>query len=117
MKPMKKILIPILCASLVATTFAAPVSAASLPKPAFSADSGITLVDRRGRGYGRHRGPGAVGIIGAIIAGTLIAAAVREGRARPSDMERCDEDFRDFDPRTGTYINRYGEERICPYLR
>jgi hypothetical protein len=32
-------------------------------------------------------------------------------------MLRCDRDFRGFDPRTGTYIDRYGEERVCPYLR
>ncbi len=32
-------------------------------------------------------------------------------------MEHCAADFRSFDWRTGTYINRYGEERVCPYLR
>ncbi|MNC99008.1 hypothetical protein D3C83_171530 [compost metagenome] len=71
------------------------------------------LVGRRGR----HRGRGAAGIIGAIIAGTLIAAAVREGRADERDHRRRDRDFRDFDYETGTYIDRYGDERVCPYLR
>jgi hypothetical protein len=83
------------------------------------------LVGRRGRGryYGGRRGhrggggSGAAGIIGAIIAGTLIAAAIREGRAEENDLRRCEEEFYSFDPETGTYINRYGEERICPYLR
>jgi hypothetical protein len=90
-----------------------------LPQAGIATGTGIVLVDRRGRGhYGRrHHGAGAAGIIGAIIAGTLIAAAIREGRARSDDIERCDEDFPDFDPRTGTYINRHGDERVCPYLR
>ena len=40
-------------------------------------------------------------------------------RAAPSDrdIERCDEDFPDFDPQSGTYIDRNGDERVCPYLR
>ena len=32
-------------------------------------------------------------------------------------MEHCAADFYSFNWRTGTYINRYGQERICPYLR
>jgi hypothetical protein len=125
-KLLKAFLVPVLCASLMVP--ALPVteaSAAPLPKPAVSSHDGITFVDRRGRGggwrhHGRHRGDhgsGAAAIIGAIIAGTLIAAAIREGRAHEEDIERCAEEFYGFDPETGTYINRYGEERICPYLR
>ncbi len=72
-------------------------------------DNGVTLVGRRGWG------PGA--LFGGIIAGALIATAIREGRADDRDMRRCDRDFRGFDPRSGTYIDRYGDERICPYLR
>jgi hypothetical protein len=119
-RPMKKILVPILCASLMAPALsAAPVSAAPLPQPGVSAGHGITLVRGRGRYRGghRHHGHGAAGLIGAIIAGTLIAAAIREGRADDRDVRRCAEDFPDFDPETGTYINRYGDERVCPYLR
>jgi len=95
------------------------LSAAPLPKPGVSSSDAIVLVDRRRRHHrgGRHHGSGAAGLIGAIIAGTLIAAAIREGRADRSDLRRCDEDFPDFDPETGTYINRYGDERVCPYLR
>jgi hypothetical protein len=125
-KLLKPILVPVLCASLMVP--ALPVTqarAAPLPKPAASSHDGITFVDRRGRGggwrhHGRHRGDrgsGAAAIIGAIIAGTLIAAAIREGRADEDALDRCDEDFYGFDRRTGTYINRYGEERVCPYLR
>jgi hypothetical protein len=123
--PMRKLLVPLLCASLAATALpVARSSAAPLPMPGIGASDTIVLIDRRGRGryYGgrrghRDRGPGAAGIIGAIIAGTLIAAAIREGRAGDDDIARCEEEFYSFDPETGTYINRYGEERVCPYLR
>jgi hypothetical protein len=91
-------------------------AAAPLPKPGISAADTLILVDRRGRHRGGH-GVGAAGLIGAIIAGTIIAAAIREGRASEHDIERCDEDFPDFDPKSGTYIDRYGDERVCPYLR
>jgi hypothetical protein len=112
LKALKKILVPVLCASLMLPVL--PVSAAPLLPHAAKTGPGVVLV------YGRHHrghGIGPAGILGAIIAGTLIAAAISEHRARPSDMERCDEDFPDFDPRTGTYIDRHGHERVCPYLR
>ena len=122
MSKLKSIVASVVCASLMLPALpAAYAAAAPLPKPGFSADDTIILVDRRGRGRGHHRGghrgAGAAGIIGAIIAGTIIAAAIREGRANERDIERCDEDFPDFDPRSGTYIDRYGDERVCPYLR
>jgi len=118
--PMKKLLIPVLCAGLLAPALpVAQAQAAPLPKSGISAAGSVTLVGRRGRGWRgrRHHGHGAAGIIGAIIAGTLIAAAVREGRAHEADLRQCDEDFPDFDYRTGTYIDRHGDERVCPYLR
>src|SRR5262245_61587311 len=87
---LKSIVASVVCASLVLpATYAA---AAPLPKPGLSGGDTIVLVDRRGRHRGGH-GVGAAGIIGATIAGTLIAAAIREGRASEHDIERCDEDF------------------------
>jgi BA14K-like protein len=126
MRRLRAALIPVLAASLMVPALPASVaSAAPLPQPVVSdSDGGVTLVrDRRGRGHRRHRhrrgggGWGPAGVFGAIVAGTIIAAAIREGRADERDMERCADDFRSFDWETGTYINRYGEERICPYLR
>lgn len=115
----KTILASILCASLMLPALPqAPASAAPLTKTLAASVSGsdVTLIGHgRGRGWGRGPGPGV--IIGGIVAGTLIAAAIREGRAHEDDIERCYEDFPSFDGRTGTYINRYGEERVCPYLR
>ena len=111
MKRMQWTIATLVCASLMvpalplAQSIAAPVGKMSIGK---SAD-GVTLVGRRGWG------PGA--LFGGIIAGALIATAISEGRADERDMRRCDRDFRGFDPRTGTYIDRYGEERVCPYLR
>lgn len=118
----KPFIVSVLCASLALPALPVP-SASAAPLPSgIHADSGnVVLVDRRGRGRRHHRrhgnGNGAAALFGAIIAGTLIAAAVREGRADEHDLRRCDEDFPDFDYETGTYINRYGDERICPYLR
>jgi hypothetical protein len=60
-------------------------------------------------------GPGA--LIGGIVGGALIASAVSEHRASRSDMDRCARDFPDFSYRTGTFIDRRGDERVCPYLR
>ncbi len=130
MRLTRSILVPVLCASLMAPALlAAPANAAPLPKPGIEKGENITKVDRRGRrwrrGYryrrrpyrrGYRRGYGAGALIGGIIAGTLIAAAIREGRARDHDVRRCAYEFRSFDPVTGTYITYEGEERICPYL-
>lgn len=119
MKGTKSTIATIVCASLLLP--AMPLAHAMAAPPGKMAinngDSNVTLVGRRGGHHHHHHGPGAGAIIGGIIAGTLIAAAISEGRAHEDDIERCEYEFRSFDRRTGTYINRYGEERICPYLR
>jgi hypothetical protein len=127
MRRLRRALIPVLAAGLMAPALPASLAAAApLPGPVVSdSHGGVTLVrDRRGRGHRHHRrrhrggdGWGAAGIIGAIVAGTIIAAAIQEGRADERDMERCAEEYRSFDWETGTYITYDGEERICPYLR
>ena len=105
----------LVCASMLVPLVQTQAMAAPLPKPAITnADSGVTLVHRRHRRGGPATG---AAIIGGIIAGALIASSVREGRAEERDVRRCERDFYSFDRRTGTYINRYGDERICPYLR
>jgi len=77
-------------------------------------DATVSKVYWRGHG-GWGWGPGA--LVGGIIGGALIAAAISEHRAAPRDMDRCARDFPDFSYRTGTYIDRRGDERVCPYLR
>jgi hypothetical protein len=108
---MKSMIGSVVCASLlVAALPLASASAAPLGMPAIkNSDTGVTLVGRRGWG------PGA--LFGGIVAGALIAAAISEGRADDRDMRRCARDFPGFSYRTGTYITRYGDERVCPYLR
>ena len=41
------------------------------------------------------------------------------GGSRDDDdaVARCASRYRSFNPRTGTYVNNDGEERLCPYLR
>lgn len=77
----------------------------------------VEPVHRRRHHHHHHGGRGAAALIGGIVAGALIAGAIREGRASEYDMDRCADDFRSFDPETGTIINRYGDEVVCPYLR
>ena len=121
MRLTRSILVPVLCASLIAPAFfAVTASAAPLPKPGITKGEKIIKVQRRGR-RGHHRrghrhGYGVGALIGGIIVGTIIAAAIRERRAGDDDMRRCAYEFRSFDPVTGTYTNYEGEERVCPYL-
>jgi hypothetical protein len=76
----------------------------------------VSQVYWRGHGGGwGWWGPGA--LFGGIVGGALIASAVAEHRADRVDMDRCARDFPEFSYRTGTYIDRRGNERVCPYLR
>ncbi len=118
MAKFKKLIASTLVAATLTATFAATEQAAAAPFssgiPAVSHDAGtVTQVGWRHEGWGW--GPGA--LFGGIIGGALIAAAISEHRAAPSDMDRCARDFPDFSYRTGTYIDRRGVERVCPYLR
>ena len=70
-----------------------------------------------GRGYGgHHRGFGGAAIVGGIVAGALIAGAIRESRASGSDLDRCESSYRSFDRSSGTYTGYDGERHVCPYL-
>lgn len=117
---MKKIIASALVAATMTATFASAQQAAAASfnpgAPALAKNSGaVTRVDWHGHGHGWGWGPGA--LVGGIIGGALIAAAISEHRAAPSDMDRCAHDFPDFSYRTGTYIDGRGVERVCPYLR
>jgi len=68
-----------------------------------------------GHGWNR-RGPG-LGILGGLlIGGAIVAAAVAENRYTDAEMRRCEGLYPSFNPRSGTYIDRFGQVRVCPYL-
>jgi len=117
MTKLKKLIASSLVAVTMTATFAATEQAAATPfkagVPALAKDNGVTNVGWHGGGWGW--GPGA--LVGGIIGGALIASAVAEHRADRVDMDRCARDFPEFSYRTGTYIDRRGDERVCPYLR
>jgi hypothetical protein len=46
----------------------------------------------------------------------VVAPAILEGRATEEAIADCTAEFRSFDARTGTYVTRQGEVRVCPYL-
>jgi hypothetical protein len=123
----KAVLVPVLTLGIVAGTLPAtttPSAAAPLPQlTGIDGKANVTDVRYRGRGW-RHRhhhhhrrGYGAGALIGGIVAGALIAGAIRESRASESDFDRCRDEFRSFNPRTGTYLTYDGREVVCPYLR
>jgi len=93
---------------------AAPFSAPMIQQ---SADAGeVQQVWYRG-GWGHGWGWGGPAILGGLfIGGVIVAAAINEHRATESALRRCDRDFPGFDYRRGTYVNRYGDVRVCPYL-
>lgn len=108
---------------VVASAAPAATSAAHAPTKAVPHASVHDVAWRSGQRWGgrqyghrRHRGIGAGAIIGGIVASALIASAIREGRASDSDFERCEDTYRSFDRRSGTYIGHDGERHVCPYL-
>jgi hypothetical protein len=120
MNKLKKIIAStVIIATSITASLAVTEQAAAAPfgagVPALSDDAGVaTHVYWRGHG-GWGWGPGA--LVGGLIGGAIIAAAISEHRAAPRDMDRCAHDFPDFSYRTGTYIDGRGVERVCPYLR
>jgi hypothetical protein len=114
----KSIATAVALSSIVASVaVSAQASAAPLVSGAMNAkpEAAVSKVYWRGRGGGWGWGPGA--LVGGLIGGALIASAVAEHRADRVDMDRCARDFPEFSYRTGTFIDRRGVERVCPYLR
>jgi hypothetical protein len=120
MTKLRNLIASSLVAVTMTATLAATEQAAAAPfnagAPAISKGAApVTNVGWHGGGGGWGWGPGA--LIGGIVGGALIASAVAEHRADHVDMDRCSRDFPEFSYRTGTYIDRRGVERVCPYLR
>ena len=101
---------------------AAPLAAAP-PVEATHQSAAQNVQSRRGYGnrgfYERGRrddGLGiGIGIVGAVIAGSIIAESARRNGGQSSYV-RCSRAFRSFDPETGTYTSYDGETLRCPYL-
>ena len=66
---------------------------------------------RRDRGYGN-----GAAIVGGIVAGALIAGAVRESRASAIDLDRCGARYQTFDRASGTFVGPDGRRYVCSYL-
>jgi hypothetical protein len=118
----KPLVAAILSASLVTSALfsqAAVSQAAALPltgSQALHAEGGPIQIDYR-RGWRGGRGGGGLAILGGLlIGGAIVAAAIAENRASDGAMRRCAANYRSFDPRSGTYIDRNGDVRVCPYL-
>jgi hypothetical protein len=113
-----------LAAVLMASIFAQSTAAAvptSLQNPRLVQTKPLVgqVYWRRGWGWGWGPGwwgPGPAVVGGIIIGGALVASAIAEHRAADAAIRHCAEDFPGFDPRSGTFVNRYGERRVCPYL-
>jgi len=95
------------------TANAAPFAAPMIQHSA-NADTVQHVWYRGGWRGGFWAGPAILG--GLFVGGVLVAAAINEHRASDGALRRCDRDFRGFDYRRGTYIDRSGQERVCPYL-
>ncbi len=94
-------------------------------KTTTSSLGGLQKVDYHGHHWHHHHrhwhhgwdndwNPGAAIALGVI--GSLVASGVSESEAR-SDVRRCEERYRSFEPDTGLYTTYGGEKRLCPYLR
>jgi hypothetical protein len=55
--------------------------------------------------------------VDACVEPEAIAPAILEGRATQEAMADCAAEFGSFNARTGTYVTRKGEVRVCPYLK
>jgi len=69
------------------------------------------------QGFGLKHGWLGPALSGGLLFGsTVVAAAIAEHRATEADMRLCDSRYRTFDWTTGTYLDRSGRIRVCPFL-
>lgn len=116
-------------------TMAAPMPNLSVAPPAntnsssgeLTAKNALQKVRWRGRRWHgrrwhhrrRHRGRWIGPAIGAGIAAAIIGGAISSSRHNYRDRwERCDDRYKTFSWKDGTYIPYVGSPRVlCPYLR
>lgn len=132
---------PLMAAALVSAVAipasAAPLSPQTQAVPAFTqAESSVTQVQWRRGGYYRGGGDWRNGRwIAPLIGGAIIGGAIASSRdgyynrnygeraygysggGGDAAYERCAEQFRSFDPASGTYTTYDGRQVVCPYLR
>jgi hypothetical protein len=72
------------------------------------------------RPYRYHRGDAALGVVGGLAAGALIAGAIASSQAQPLHRTQdpdyiayCSRKYRSFDPQSGTYLARDGLRYPC----
>ena len=108
----------VIAALVTASLLVQPTSATELapPKPSLARPGVVDRIYwlRTWWGWEFWR-PGPV-VGGFIIGGVLVASAIAQHRATNDAIRKCPEDFPGFDPRTGTFVNKSGERRVCPYL-
>ncbi len=125
-----------LCLALAAATLAGSLSSAqALPMAAAAgavraevAAAGTTLRQDAQyyyprhyvRPYRYHRGDAALGVVGGLAAGALIAGAIASSQAQPLHRTQdpdyiayCSRKYRSFDPQSGTYLARDGLRYPC----
>jgi hypothetical protein len=120
-----KIAVASLCAAVATPALSAPVPGTGSALT-FKSNAAVQDVQykkrnfREGRRFFRHRNRRRNRNVGSLflgtVAGLIIANAIRENRARDSDMQACADRYRSFDWDTGTYVGYDGERHVCPYL-
>jgi hypothetical protein len=101
---------------LAALVSAAPWSGAlskNLTSPTQSSDDSLVIQVRHRRCHGLRGGNGAaiaVGVVGGVILGTIIATQAQ----RQQGVEYCMRRNRGYDPGSMTYVGRDGLRHSCP---
>ncbi len=64
-------------------------------------------------GHRGHRGAGAAGLIGGLVAGAIVGGIVASQAAANNRHAACAQRYRSYDPGSGTYVGRNGVRYVC----